>query len=164
MDRKGELLIDPGSIDVEGGAEELEVVVIHREFSVTAAVLQRAGKLVAGLNARILLLAVHTVPFPASYASASVSHAHLAGQLVDLAEGCAVPAMAQVVLARDLGEGIRHVLKPESTVLVGARRRIWKSAEERLARMLAHEGHKVVLLYVDRCSQSFFRRPGRRSQ
>lgn len=150
MDTKGELRIDPGSIDADGSAGELEVVVIHRESSVTAAVLQRAGELVAGLNARILLLAVHTVPFPASYASAAVSHGHLVGQLVDLADGCAVPAMAQVVMARDLGEGIRYVLKPESTVLVGARRRLWKTPEERLARTLAREGHKVALLYVDR--------------
>jgi hypothetical protein len=76
MRSRGELRIDPISIGAGGGAEELEIVVLHLDAAVTPAVLKRAGELTAGLNARILLLAVQTVPFPASYASAAASHAH----------------------------------------------------------------------------------------
>ena len=149
MRSRGELRIDPSSIDTGGEAGELEIVVLHLDGTLTPAVLKRAGELTAGLNASIMLLAVHTVPFPASYASAAASHAHLVAQLVDLAEACPVPVSTHVVLARGLKEGVRYVLKDESTVLVGTRRHLWKSREERLARSLAEDGHKVALVRVD---------------
>jgi len=40
------------------------------------------------------------------------------------------------------------MLKPESTVLVGTRKHVWQTAEERLAHALACEGHKVALLHI----------------
>ena len=58
----------------------MQFVVVHSDASITAAVLKRAAELVAGLNATILLLAVHTVPYPAPFNSASVSHAHLVAE------------------------------------------------------------------------------------
>ena len=148
MRSRGELKIDPGSIGAGGGTEELEVVVLHLDAELTPALLRRAGELTAGLNARIVLLAVHTVPFPASYASATASHAHLVSQLVELAESCPVAVAPHVVLARGLEEGVRYVLKDGSTVLIGTRRQLWKSAGERLARSLAGDGHKVALVRV----------------
>jgi len=54
----------------------------------------------------------------------------------------------QVVLARGREEGFQYVLPPEATVLVGSRKRPWRTAEERLARTLACGGHKVVLVHV----------------
>src|SRR5690349_3400336 len=111
MRSRGELRIDPSSIGAGGGVDELEIVVLHFDAALTPALLKRAGELTAGLNARILLLAVHTVPFPASYASAAASHAHLVGQLVDLAEACPIPVAPHVVLARGLAEGVNYVLK-----------------------------------------------------
>ena len=149
MPSRGELRIDPSSIGFGGGAEELEIVVIHLDAALTPAVLKRAGELTAGLNASIVLLGVRTVPFPASYASATASHAHLVAQLVDLADACPVPVAPHIVLARGLEEGVRYILKDESTILVGTRRHLWKTQEERLARSLAQHGHKVVLVRVE---------------
>jgi len=148
MRSRGEVRIDPGSISTGGGAEELELVVLHLDAALTPALLKRAGELTAGLNAKIVLLAVQTVPFPASYASASASHAHLVEQLVDMAEVCPVPVAPHVVMARGLEEGVRYVLKDASTVLIGARRQFWGSPGERLARTLAADGHNVALLRV----------------
>jgi hypothetical protein len=53
------------------------------------------------------------------------------------------------VLARYQDEGFRHILKPGSTVLIGTRKQLWRTREERLARALAREGHQVALLHVD---------------
>lgn len=150
MEGLSKLQIDPTSIEIAGGDGGIEVVIAHTDYSLTAAVLTRAAQLMAGLNARVLLLAVHTVPLPASYASAGSSHAHLVGELIDLAEASPLPVTPHVVMARGREEGFRFVLKPESTVLVGSKRSRWQSAEERLARALAKDGHKVALLHVER--------------
>ena len=148
MNTRGEVTVDPGSLERLGAEAEMQVVVVHSEPSVTAAVLRRAAALVSGLNASVLLIAVHTVPFPASFASASVSHAHLVGQLADLAGQCSLPVTSHVVMARYREEGFRFLLREESTVLVGTRQCLWQTREERLARILAKDGHKVALLHV----------------
>jgi len=148
MTTRGELSIDPGSLQLSGEQAAMQFVVVHTERQVTAAVLQRAAELVSGLNASVLLLAVHTVPFPASFASASSSHAHLVEELADLATECVLPVTPHVVMARYRDEGYRYLLRDESTVLVGTRRRPWQTQEERLAHQLAKDGHKVILFHV----------------
>lgn len=148
MDIRRGLTVDPCSLELSGDEAVMQLVVIHSERSLTAAVLERAAELVSGLNASVFLVAVHTVPFPASFASASASHAHLVGQLVDLASGCSLTVTPQVVMARYRDEGFRFVLPEESTVLVGTKKRPWRTEEERLARTLAKAGHKVMLVHV----------------
>ena len=149
METQDRLRIDPGSLETDGFAEELDVVVPYTEWSVTDALLKRAVALTAGLNFRLTLVAVHTVPYPAPFACPTAVHAHLVEQLVDLASRCPVPVNPQVVLARGRTEGYCHVLKPESIVLLGARKHWWRTDEEKLARTLARDGHKVVLLHIE---------------
>lgn len=148
MNTCGKLRIDPGSLGLHGDEAEMQLVVIHSDPSLTAAVLKRAAELVSGLNASVLLVAVHTIPFPASFSSATACHAHLVGQLADLAGLSSLPVTPHVVMARYRDEGFRFVLQEESTVLVGTKKRPWQTQEERLARVLAKAGHKVVLLHV----------------
>lgn len=126
----------------------MQLVVVHSEQSVTAAVLKRASELVSGLNASVLLLAVHTVPYPAAFASASASHAYLIEQLADLASQCSLPVTPHIVMARYREEGFQYVLQEESMVLVGTKKRLWQTREERLACILANAGHKVALFHV----------------
>lgn len=149
MRSRKEFLVDPESIGAGDGAGELEIVVLHLDSTLTRAVLKRAGELTAGLNARIVLLAVQTVPFPASYASTAASHAFLVTQLMDLADASPFPVGAHVVMARGLEEGLCYLLKDASTVLIGTRRQFWKTREERLARLLAERGYAVALVPVD---------------
>jgi len=148
MDSCGELRIDPRALDHDGAGAEIEVVVPYTEPVITAAVLSRVQALTAGLNARVSLVAVHTLPYPLPFVCPSMVHAHLVEQLVELASRCPVPVAPQVVLARDREEGFRYALKPASTVLVGTRRQLFRSQEEKLARFLARDGHKVALLHI----------------
>ena len=148
MNSRGELRIDPGSLEQHGTSGEIQLVVVHSEAAVTAMVLKRAAELAAGLNAKVLLVAVHAVPFPADFASAAVPHAHLVAQLSDLAVQSPFPVTLHVVMARDWNAGFRFALPEESTILVGTRKHLWQTSEEQLARVLASDGHQVALLHV----------------
>ncbi|HEY4974836.1 MAG TPA: hypothetical protein VII41_14585, partial [Steroidobacteraceae bacterium] len=55
-----------------------------------------------------------------------------------------------VVLARSREEGFRYALRPDSTVLVASHRHFWRTSEERLARTLVADGHKVALLHIEK--------------
>jgi hypothetical protein len=148
MQTRGELRIDPGTLAISAPVDQLEVVVPYTEWAVTDAVLKRAASLTAGLNVRVKLIAVHAVPFPADFRCPTAVHACLVEQLADLAGRCPLPVDAQVVLARSQDEGFRYMLKPESTVLLGTRKHFWRTAEERLAKTLVADGHKVALIHV----------------
>jgi hypothetical protein len=126
----------------------MEIVVPYTEWSVTQALLKRLVELTAGLNARVTLVAIHTVPYPATFGCPTSVHAHLVEQLVDLASHCPIPVTPQVVLARGREEGFQFILQPDATVLVGSRKRFWRTDEEKLARTLARSGVKVVLVHV----------------
>lgn len=150
MEAHGELQIDPGSLAPFDARDlqELELSVIHCEPKLTQAVLRHAVSLTAGLRARIRLVAVHTIPYPADFACPATMHAHLVSQLTEIAECCPLPVTPVVVLARNRAEGIRFALEHASTVLVASRRKLWRTSEERLAHLLAQEGHKVALVHV----------------
>jgi len=149
MQTSGKLRINPGALETNGSTDVLEIVVPYTEWSLADAVLKRAALLTAGLNATLRLVAVHTVPYPLPFHCPAMVHAHLVEQLVDLASHSPVTVEAQVVLARYQDEGFRGFLKPRSTVLIGARKRFWRTREDKLARSLARQGHQVALFQVD---------------
>jgi hypothetical protein len=147
---RGELQIDPGKLSTDGFSGELELVVPYTDPDLTRALLRKASALTSGLQARIALVAVHSVPFPADFHCQASTHAFLVDTLTSLAADCPLPVNPQVVLARSRQEGFRYALHPESTVLVGSPRHFWRTSEERLARMLASDGHKVALLHLEK--------------
>jgi hypothetical protein len=151
---RGEYRIDPGCLTAGDAGGELELVVPYTGPETTAAALERAAVLTAGLDARVLLVAVHTLPYPVPFVCPALVHAHLVEQLLELAGHCALAVQPQVILARDRMEGFRFALKAGSTVLLATRRhfwrtRVWQTQEEKLARALAVAGHKVALLHIE---------------
>jgi len=148
MRSRGEVQVDPGRLGVEAFNGPLEVVVPYTDHALAREVLRKAAALTAGLEARVVLLAVHAVPFPADFRCVGSNHSFLVDQLTALAEECQLPVTPQVVLARSREDGLRFALNPNSTILVGTRKSILPTSEERLARMLASDGHKVALLHI----------------
>ena len=144
MRTQGELHIDPGTLEAGPGERELEIVVPYTEWALADAVLQKAAVLAGGLNVRIRLVAVHSMPYAASYGCPAAVHAHLVEQLVDLASRCPFPVEAQVVMAQGWVEGFLFAIGPDSMVLVGSRKHFWRTREESLAR----GGHNVALIHV----------------
>ena len=149
MQSRGELRIDPGQLGTDAFSGELELVVPYTDPGLARALLRKAAALTAGLQARISLVAVHAVPFPADFRCPASTHAFLVNQLMELAAECPLPVNPQVVLARSREEGFRYALRQESTILVGTYRHLWRTSEERLARMLVSDGHKVALLHIE---------------
>jgi hypothetical protein len=149
MQSRGELQIDPGQLGTNAFNGELELVVPYTDPGLARALLHKAVALTAGLQARISLVAVHAVPFPADFRCAVSAHTFLVDRLTNLAADCPLPVNPQVVLARSREEGFRYALPPESTVLVGTYRHFWRTSEERLARALVSDGHKVALLHIE---------------
>ena len=150
--RIGELHLNPGSLRISERPEqaaELEVVVPYVGDEITARVVDRAGELAAGLNATLHLIAIYVAPYPTELRFPATIKQHLTTHLTDLAERCALPARVDLVVARDREEGFRQVVRPGSAVLLGTRRHWWQTREERLARALAREGHRVSLLHFD---------------
>ena len=150
MQTRGELRIDPGQLGTDAFSGDLELVVPYTDPTLARALLRKAATLTAGLQARISLVAVHAVPFPADFRCLASTHAFLVELLTELAGECPLPVNPQVVLARSREEGFRYALRPDSTVLVGSHRRFWRTNEERLARALAADGHKVALLHIEK--------------
>ncbi len=148
METHGELQIDPGSLTPVGESQAIELAVLYSEPALTEALLRHAVALTTGLHAKIHLIAVHTVPYPADFECPASVHAHLVQRLIELADRCPVPVSPVVVLARSRAEGFEFALEPESTVLVASRKHLWRTEEEKLARILAHEGHKVALVHI----------------
>lgn len=157
---RGELRIDPGQLGTDAFSGEVEVVVPYTDPDLARALLRKAVALTAGLQARISLVAVHAVPFPADFRCQASTHAFLVDQLTELAAECPLPVDPLVVLARSSEEGFRYALRPESTVLVGTHRHFWRTSEERLARTLVADGHKVALLHIEK-GETNARRPVR---
>jgi hypothetical protein len=145
----GLLQIDPPPLESRGNSGPWEIVVPFTEWAVTVAVIERAVTLTAKLDAHLMLLAVHTVPYPLPFGCPAAAHARLVEQLIDLAGRSPLPVNPQVVVARSFTEGFRHALKPESTILLGTRRRFWKTAEQRMAESLAADGHHVALVHIE---------------
>jgi hypothetical protein len=140
--------MDPGCLTAGVEAGELEVVVPYVTPKTTAAALQRVPALTAGLNVRVLLIAVHTLPYPLPFICPALLHAHLVEELMELAAQCALPVQPEVILARDFAEGLRFAVKPSSTILIATERRFWQTQEERVAHFLARDGHKVALVHI----------------
>jgi len=65
-----------GSARSGTGERELEVVVPYTEWALADATLQRAAVLAAGLNVRVRLVAVHSVPYAVSFGCPAAVHAH----------------------------------------------------------------------------------------
>src|SRR5665811_852889 len=81
MQTRGELRIDPGQLGTDAFSGDLELVVPYTEPGLTRALLRKAVALTAGLQARISLVAVHTVPFPADFRCPASTHTFLVDRL-----------------------------------------------------------------------------------
>jgi hypothetical protein len=128
---------------------ELEVNVIYTRLPGTAGTLNAASVLARGLGARVTVHWAQIIPYPLALKSPPVSVQFAEQQLVTLAGEQPVETNIQMYLCRDLTDTIRRVLKPDSLVVIGGRKRWWPSLEQKLARILRRDGHHVILTHVD---------------
>jgi len=141
-----EWILRPNRLEQAG---TFEVVVPYTGLEITASVVEQAAAFAAGLNVTLKLVAVYVAPYPADLRCPAAIEEHLTARLTELAERTSLPSSVQLIISRDRNDGLRQVLQPASTVLLGTRKRWWRTREERLARDLARQGHHVSLLHFD---------------
>jgi len=131
----------------DAATDVLGVVVPYTTPELTRAVLSQAG-LCSDLNIHISLVDVQVVPFPCPLDQPPVDNEYSHRRLQNLLKDSGLPAQGAVLYTRDWLEGFRRLLDPKSLVIVAAKKRFWKTREERLARALSKAGHHVMLLHV----------------
>lgn len=138
---------------VEGtAAEPLEVNVIFTELDATAAALQAAESFARELSARIRLRAGLVVPVQLPLDQPLVSVEFLQQALRDLVDRSLAVELERTIhlyVCRDWMDTLSAVLKPDSLVVIGARRRWWPASTNRLARALRAQHNRVVVIHAD---------------
>ena len=89
------------------------------------------------------MLAAHVVPYPLPLLDPAVDTKFLEGPLLYLALSQGVDATVQIYLCRDSFETLDQVLPAGAIVVVGGRKRWWRTAEQRLAGALRAHGRTV---------------------
>jgi len=132
----------------------LDLRVIFTDLPNTAAALVAARTMAQGLGARITLMVARVVPYPLPLAEPDVPVEFTERMLEHLAEE---DTAVEVYLCRDRNETIRRAVSPDSLVILGARKRRWwpsslsswlPSRESQLARLLRHDGRRVLVVTV----------------
>ncbi|MEN6536078.1 MAG: hypothetical protein ABFD89_20625 [Bryobacteraceae bacterium] len=122
------------------------VTVLFTTPDATRAALRTARQLTWKHGSPVRLVVMLPVPYPLPLANPPVPLNFTEWQVRQLASQAPVETKIELYLCRDIHEALRNFLKPESLVILGARRRWWwGSQEQRLARWLQANGHSVVL-------------------
>ena len=138
----------------------LAVNVIFTDVQSTAAALKFAQSFARELGARISLRAAVAVPFQLPLDQPQISVAFLQDamrELVAQLKSETFDPTIHLYLCRDRIWALSQVLKPNSLVVIGGRKRWWPTAETRLARALQDKGYRVV--FVNSRARPVFGRP-----
>jgi hypothetical protein len=126
---------------------ELDIVVPFTTPELTRAALREAGRLGAGLHAKIRLLRIEIIPFPLDPHYPPVDPGFLRKQMETFQ--ATLPLERKVLLARDFKPELCSRLREESIVVLASRRRLWRTRSERLAASLRDAGRDVVMVYEE---------------
>ena len=137
-----------GLTDTGQYTDSAEIVVLHTGPALTLRALQAAANLTKGLNFHLVLLAVHIVPYRLQLGPLSIMEKHLERELQAAAGGTSLPVVARIAFARDIGEAFRQCVRPNSLIVIGSRKRWWRTSPERWARELAADGFRSALIHV----------------
>jgi len=135
----------PAPPDLSETGRKLDLQVIFTDLPKTAAALAKARSMARGLGARITLMVAQVVPYPLPLAAPDVAVEFTERMLEHLADE---DTAVEVYLCRDRNETLRRAVPPDSVVIVGARKWRWPSWERALARMLRHDGRRVLVVTV----------------
>jgi len=125
------------------GTREIWVVFTGSDY--IAGALAMAAGIAAVLSAQICILAAQVVPYPLPLADPPVGPEFLERSLLDLAQEFDVDTTVEIYLCRDAAETLNQILPVGATVVIGGRKRWWRTAEQRLADALAQ--HQRTILF-----------------
>jgi hypothetical protein len=133
----------------EQAPQRLEVNLIFTNPPATVCALETVESLARDLGASIRLRATVVVPYQLPVEEPPVSIPFLERSLFDLIsrlERDGFEASAHLYFCRDRDKALLQVLRRNSLVVLGGRKRWWPTADSRLARALRAEGHRVIIV------------------
>jgi hypothetical protein len=131
----------------------LYLTVIRTTHEGTAAALEAAIGLSGELNASIAVLTIKSVPshFRPEQTSISLDSSEMQELLPVLGPRAqAVEVVERIRHCRNLDGDLQQVFRRRALVVIGGKRRWWKSGEERLEKALRRLGHHVIFIEADR--------------
>ena len=143
-----EVLVPGTPGPTSGSGTQLEVALLFTSAEATVRALESAAPLLAGLNARINLVAVQTVPYRLALNNPPISISFNEQRLQDIATESSIETAVHLYICRCRFETLASVLKPSSVLIIGTRKRWWPAWERRLARKLESAGFRVLLVEV----------------
>ena len=132
----------------EDTEQRLEVFVIFTDVRGTEAAIQKAEGLAQQLGARLRLVMPYEVSYRLPLTKPPVPVEFLETRMRDLAAGTGMEVDAQVCLCRNKASALGNLLPPNSLVVLGAKKRWWPTAAQRLSQSLIGDGHRVILLPI----------------
>jgi len=135
----------PELLAVEPG-EKLEVSVLFTTPESTIAAVRRAATLLNGLEGRISLIDVQTIPYPLPFETPLVALDFIKQRLLAIAGEIDLEIAVYVYLSRFRWETLAQVLRPGSVIVIGCRTNWWLGWEKKLARRLQRAGYSTVLV------------------
>jgi hypothetical protein len=123
----------------------LSVYVIATTAKGTEAALDRCRAYARDLDANVIVLVPHVVPYPQPLDQPVDSPAFAGERVGTVAAGLGLPVTIRVCVCR-CASAVTRLLSQDALVLVGGRRRWWRSREERLVATLTRAGFHALLV------------------
>ena len=139
----------PGQRETQPGqphAGDLEISVIYTDGPGTEAALQAAGVLAQDLRAHIRMVVAYEVPYALPLTQPPVAVEFFEGKIRNLALQARLDVDAQIFLCRDRKHILKSLLRPESVVVMGGKKRWWRTAAQKLARDCEEGGSRVIFI------------------
>lgn len=139
---------------------QLEVNVIFTSQEETIAALKAAKSLARDLGARIRLLAAIVVPLRLPLDQPHISVQFMEQSLQEMTgrtEPDETETAVELYVCRDWLTALSQILRPNSLLVIGGRKRWWKTPASRLAEALRSLGHRVALVDSRHPSENRFR-------
>jgi hypothetical protein len=139
--------LQPRIIELAPGlaSPPLELVIPVTTPELTRAGLKAAEWLAADISARIRLIRIQVVPFPLELTTPPVPLEFVQKQME--AYSSTLPLNREVRVARDYEPALFGALRAGSIVVVAARKRPWRTRNERLAARLRRAGFTTILTW-----------------
>jgi hypothetical protein len=131
----------PERMETPESEAQLNIDVVFTSVDATLAALRKAAELAGKLP--------QVVPVALPLESPPVLLDWNERRFQIIASESSVPTTVRIYLCRNRIETLCQVLKPNSLVVLGGRKRWWPTAESRLARELRKTGHEVVLTELE---------------
>jgi hypothetical protein len=129
------------------GESPLSIYVLATSLPGTSAALHAADSCAGGLEARIVLLVPHVVPYAQALEHPADSVGFVADRFRTLAWALGLEVTIRVCLCRPEHAALAPLIARDAVILVGGRiRRWWPTREQRLAGELIRAGHRVLFV------------------